>query len=496
MSKHVVIVGGSVAGLAGALALAQNGHRVTLLERDANPLPATPGEAFDGWSRRGSPQVRHSHAFLARLVLGLRERAPAFLDELFASGTSPMTFADLARPLMGEVPGEPGDEALTMLACRRLTFEWVLRRHVEARREVTFHAGVEVLDLVASRVRADAPLVVSGVRVQDASGVRELAADLVIDAAGRRSPLSQWLAARGVEVVEESEPCGIFYSSRFFRLHEGASAPAVAGFVGADLGYLKCGIFGGDARTFSVTVAASPEDDELACVQREAGFRCAASRVPAVAPWIDPAVAEPISRVHGMADLRNTRRFAVRDGEPIALGVVSLGDSLIHANPLNGRGCTAAFLHAWALADALRAHPADARAFALDLDARVSREIVPWYESTRLQDRDAIDVSAMQRRGEDPWAFVRADGTNDPRAYVRSLLRDGFFPLLREDATVMRAFLRIANMLEEPSDMLRRPDVMQRVLASWARRGERDPRLHGPTRAEMVAALRALPAAA
>jgi hypothetical protein len=31
-----------------------------------------------------------------------------------------------------------------------------------------------------------------------------------------------------------------------------------------------------------------------------------------------------------MANLRNTRRWLVADGEPLALGVVAIGDALIH----------------------------------------------------------------------------------------------------------------------------------------------------------------------
>lgn len=74
--KQVVFIGGSVAGLIGALALARSGQRVTILEKDPTPLPETPDQAFDAWDRRGSPQVRHSHAFLGRMLKLIREREP------------------------------------------------------------------------------------------------------------------------------------------------------------------------------------------------------------------------------------------------------------------------------------------------------------------------------------------------------------------------------------------------------------------------------------
>ena len=61
---EVAVVGGGVAGLGAALALARRGHTVTVFERDDTPMPQSADEAFD-WDRRGAPQVRHSHAFLA-----------------------------------------------------------------------------------------------------------------------------------------------------------------------------------------------------------------------------------------------------------------------------------------------------------------------------------------------------------------------------------------------------------------------------------------------
>ncbi|MEI8241366.1 MAG: FAD-dependent oxidoreductase, partial [Actinomycetota bacterium] len=68
---HVLVVGGGVAGLGSALVLARQGHDVVVVERDDTPMPESADEAFS-WDRRGAPQVRHSHAFLARLVGLLR----------------------------------------------------------------------------------------------------------------------------------------------------------------------------------------------------------------------------------------------------------------------------------------------------------------------------------------------------------------------------------------------------------------------------------------
>ena len=63
---NVIIVGGGVSGLGTALALTRAGHQITVIERDNTPMPDSADEAFE-WDRRGAPQVRHSHAFLARL---------------------------------------------------------------------------------------------------------------------------------------------------------------------------------------------------------------------------------------------------------------------------------------------------------------------------------------------------------------------------------------------------------------------------------------------
>jgi len=493
---HIVVVGGSVAGLGAALVLAGEGHRVTVLERDATPLPAGPLEAFESWDRRGSPQTRHSHAFLARLHGILRRRAPDLLAKLLEHGAEEICFTDMARNALQRDDLEflPEDEEIKLLACRRITFEWVLRRFVLDTGLVVFRDGVEVRGLLAAQDATrdgdgtgEIPHV-RGVHLTLGDGTSEtLEADLVLDASGRRSKLHHWLEEIGAKPLEkDSEPCGIFYCSRFYRTLDGAEKPELGGIMGSDLGYMKYGIFPGDAGIFSITLCASPHDVELRKILKTGQFEAATTALPATREWVDPNVSAPISDVHAMGNLKNTRAWFVRDGAPLATGLFPIGDALIHTNPINGRGCTLAFVNAELVADAIAAHPDAPMPFARALDAAIEREIVPWYESTLQQDRDAIEVTRAQERGEDPFAYQREDDTVDMRKYMRALIRDGLLPAMREDLTLLRAFMRVFNLLEAPADLMKDPKILQRVLASFEKRGEREDVANGPSRAEMV----------
>lgn len=146
---HVVIVGGSVAGLGAAAALCAGGHRVTIVERDATPMPSSALEAFEKWDRRGSPQTRHSHAFLARLCNLIKEHTPDLWTRLLEAGAQELDFRRLAERAFPDLVNEPGDEEMAMLSCRRITFEWVLRRWVLDSGLVDFRDGDDVIGLLA-----------------------------------------------------------------------------------------------------------------------------------------------------------------------------------------------------------------------------------------------------------------------------------------------------------------------------------------------------------
>lgn len=108
-------------------------------------------------------------------------------------------------------------------------------------------------------------------------------------AAGRRSALSDWLAAVGSQpVAEEVDDTGIVYFSRFYRLNEGQVYPPRAGPIGGDLGYLKYGVFVGDNNTFSVTLATPTNDDQLRKILADPDvFDECARQLVATAPWLD-----------------------------------------------------------------------------------------------------------------------------------------------------------------------------------------------------------------
>jgi 2-polyprenyl-6-methoxyphenol hydroxylase-like FAD-dependent oxidoreductase len=481
---HTVVIGAGVAGLGAALLLARAGHAVTLLERDATPFPADPLAAFESWERRGAPQVRHSHAFLARLRNLLRDRMPDLLAALLAVGAEELPLSNLLRGEIDDPAPRPGDDDLTLLACRRLTFEWVLHKTALETPGLAFRDGSTVRGIELARDGAPgAPPRVAALGIaRDGAAPASLAADLFVDASGRRSRAPAWLAEAGLVPPDEARsPCGIFYCSRFYRLRPGVAAPTQETTIGADLGYLKYAIFHGDSRIFSVTLAADPEDRAMRAVLREAPFERVARVLPPVLRWVDPAVAEPITGVFGMDGLENVRRRFVRDGRPLVRGLVAIGDAAIHTNPLYGRGCTLAFVHAAALADAVAAHGADLEALALALDAATEREIVPWYRIAVAQDREAVEWARLLREGRAPKP-PSGSGPVDPRAYLRDLLLRGLVPALRLDATVLRAFSRRFNLLEPPSDLLRDPALLGRVLAVYQRRHERAEPDLGPDR--------------
>lgn len=468
----VVIVGGGVAGLGVACALATAGHSIALVERDPLPIADSPAAAFATWQRQGAPQARHSHAFLARLRNLLRDRLPSVLDELLGAGATEVHLTEHPPPALAGMAPEAGDEDLVNIACRRTTFEWVLRRHVEEAGTARLRTAA-VAGLVAEPGAGDEPPRVTGVRLADG---QVLAADVVVDATGRRSPLPRWLAAVGAGGVEEvEEATGIVYSSRFYRVLDGTGQggpPPLDRLVLGDLGHLKYALFPGDNGTFSITFGLRADDTELRGLLRPGPFTLAAGALP-LGAWLGPGRSEPITGVEVMAGLVNRVRHFSPAGRPVATGVFAVGDSSVCTNPLYGRGCALALVQAFELADVLAAHPQAGKEASLAFDRSTAAVVEPWYRAAVAQDEaDRADAAA----GDDDGAGLAA------------ILRQGLLPAARTDPLVYRAFVRSFNLLDPPGTMMANPEVVARVMAAWhdRHRHATGPDAMGPSRPELL----------
>lgn len=484
--ERILVVGAGIAGLCTALALSRAGRHVTVLERDEAPPEGGPDKVFDEWQRRGVSQLRQSHAFLARLRNIIRDEHPALLAQLTAAGCREITFQDWLPPALreGYVPA-PGDEDLTILTSRRTTLELVIRRYVEQLGTVSIRSGVKVRSLVHGNA-PDGTIVVSGVVADTAEGRETIAAEVVVDAGGKAANLIEQLIKAGAPIAEESETAGVLYFTRHYRLLPGQEEPP-RGDVPAsgDLGYLKFGVFPADNGRFSITLCVPEIENELRRAVMDGDmFQRICLAMPGLAPWIDPARAEPVGRVIGMGDLHSRWRELAPEGRASVLGFFAIGDGLVRTNPLYGRGCSIAAASAAVLARALNAtaDPAERlRRYAAGLRA----EIRPYYELMRKQDRSAIRrARATLTPGHRPSLKGRL---------AKSFVEDGITIAARSDIRVMREMMRGFHMLEHPEAWLKRPRNLAAVLGYWARGRRANARAYapqpGPDRAPLMAQL-------
>jgi len=491
MTEKVLVIGAGMAGLCCALTLAppsqESGDReLVILEKDAPPPQGSADEAFFDWNRRGVGQLRHSHAFLARLRTIIKRRHPALLAQLLEAGCREIGFVDmLPDALKADYVAEDGDGDMAVLTSRRTTLEWVMRRYVETLPGVSIVSEAVVLGLLTEK-GANGQLTVLGVRGELAGVATEWRADFIIDAQGRNSQAPDQLRQAGAAIAETAEDCGILYYTRHYRLKPGVAEPSRGRGAGTgDMGYIKYGLFPGDNGCFSITLAVPEVEMQIRQhVVRPETFDGVCAQFPGIAAWTDPATSEPISKVFGMGDLRSRWRAFVAEDQPAILGFFAVGDSLVRTNPLYGRGCSFAAVEADILAEVLD-HAADPAARARLYDGRVRETLTPYFNSMRDQDRGAIRRARnILTPGYEPKLRAKV---------MTSFLNDGVRIAMRSEIDLLRAGLRDFHMLEPPGKWLRKPSNAAKIVKWWARGKKRNADLYpppvGPNRSALMAAL-------
>ncbi len=466
---RIVVIGGGVGGLTSGMLLAHDGHDVTVLERDGASPPDSADAAWQAWERRGVNQFRMIHLFLPRFRGLVETELPDVVTEADALGA-------IRYNVMREVPEEmiggfrDSDNQFEAISARRPVMEAAIANAAARTPGLDVRRGVAVDALLTDgEAPGDIPHVIG---VRTASG-EEIAADLVVDAAGRRSALPSMLNAIGAGAPEEElEESGFVYYGRHFRSADGTIPPPLCGLL-QSWGTVSTLTLPADNGTWGCGIIASAKDAAMRGLKDVDAWMRTWRSLPLVAHWAD---GEPIDDgVAIMAKIEDRHRSFVVDGMPVATGVLAVADAWACTNPSLGRGASIGLMHAVALRDLLQVASID---FPMELVQRwhevTTGTVGPYYRATLAFDRHRLaEIEAeMEGKTYDP---------GDP-AYEMAQALASAAP---KDPELFREFMKVVGVIANADDVMAQPGVFEKVVelgANW----RDDPSL-APTREELLA---------
>ncbi|MCH9667673.1 MAG: hypothetical protein K0U80_07410 [Actinomycetia bacterium] len=466
LGKSAVVLGGSIAGLSAAGALADYFDQVIVLERDILPS--------DAEHRRGVPQSKHPHWLLNSGRRAIDTLFPGFVEDILASGGLLLNPTFDAAYLERTGWAARKKSTMTTIYSSRILIERVMRDKVRGLPNVTIREGVTVQGL-EYRDAGSPGGGVTGVRFQEGQAQQELIrTDLVIDAMGRGSPVLNWLEAAGWPAVPvKTLDAKVTYISRWYDLPPEQQRP--------DSWWWRHIVImpAQDSDTsrppehaFLSNFFPIENNRALACMgswglempRTDDDFMASAERLRTPVFAAAMKQCEPTSEVHLTRATGNKwRRYDQLPTPP--LGLVFVGDSICGFNPFYAQGISAASSSALLLKSALGR--ASATGGALDeafvrrlLREQVKELQVPW------------NLAMARDRG-----YECATGTealpNWQRRIVAAITWPAFNAITgaaREDEVVDDHFARVFNLDESLADMLKNPRVLFGLLRYQVRR--------------------------
>lgn len=372
---HIAIAGAGPAGLAAALYLKRDGHRVTVYERFAEPKPL------------GSGLILQPTGLSVLADLGL-------LDEISHLGSRidglHGTDAESGRTVLDvRYDARPGGRY--GLAVHRAALFGVLYRAV-------LREGIEIV----TGAELDAVSLGEQTRLVDAAG-RELGSfDLVIDATGARSRLrrSVGLAGEPRQLAYGAFWASLDWQGAGFDEHSLTQRYRRASVM---IGVLPIGRAAPDGRKMAAFFwSLKPADAERVQAQGLAAWKAEVARL-----W--PECQAYLDQIEDFDQLTLARYGHHTLAQPAARGFAVIGDAAHSTSPQLGQGANMALLDAAALAHALRrtsdmdaalAAYVHARRWHLRLFQALSLAFTPFYQSDSvllpfLRDRLVATVAKL-----------------------------------------------------------------------------------------------------
>ncbi|MCG5435182.1 FAD-dependent oxidoreductase [Micromonospora foliorum] len=423
-----VVVGGSVAGLLAARVLSDHADTVVIIDRDD---PQVTG------ARPGVPQGTQLHALLPGGLFQLERLFPGFRDEALARGAIESPPTARRNYLDGRLKVVVPDDADSLAGSRPL-LEGLIRQ------QVLRLPNVKTITARATGLVVDGTAV-TGVRceVGGVPGVER--GDLVVDAMGRSSKLSDWLErADWDRPVTRRMTVHLNYATALFRRPEVTPASTVV----LALNTARTSVDVAGAAFFAIedgrwmAMMAGYRNDRPGRTAEDFVRRLREQFPPEFGEVADQEMIGDVQTYHH-ADSRRRDFHALKR---FPAGLISVGDAVASFNPVYGQGMTAAALHAACLSTYLRSGP--------DLRA-------PARHFLALQ-KVVVDAAWSLSTSAD-LALPHVDGPY-PRGYRLSRWASGqIIAATVTDVTTARRFNDVVSMREHPGS-LARPGVLLGAL--------------------------------
>lgn len=423
---HAVVLGGSIAGLLAARVLCDHFERVTIVERGLL--------AHDGEVRDSVPQGAHVHGMLAKGLEIIEGLLPGVTNEIVAEGASLVGVHDLRIFVLGW--RQPHDSPLRVLCATRPFIEWALARRVRALPKISVLEQAEAAGLTGTAAR------VRGVTIASGGATRELAADFIVDARGRRSNLADWMRTLGAAPPpHETSPLASVYCSYLLEPAPGAARPPALQIAKFEdkLGVL---IFPVERGRVLLSVGANAQ---VALPKTHAEMLAFVARLPVPDAHLALKELRPLTEPKYSRFTASVRRNFDALAKPPE-GIVAIGDAVASFNPIFGQGMTVAALEADWLGRCLAAHAPAADGFAKSYYAGVKPIVdLAWGLPDLEAKRNNPAAQPMGTRFL-LWYTQRMQATASRSSFVS------------------RTIAEVQNMLAPPTALFG-PRVFLRVLA-------------------------------
>lgn len=434
VGDRAVVLGGSMAGLLAARALAEAYAEVLVVDRDEVLGVST--------YRRGVPHGRHAHGLVARGHQILEGQFPGLTEDLVAAGVRPGDFNGDIRWYFNGRRMAPSTSGLYSVPATRPVLEHHVRQRVRTIPNIVIRQCTDILGLVASPDSGT----ITGVRVQGqepGSAPEEIGADLVVDTTGRGSRTPAWLEELGYPRPAESKvKIGLAYTTRHYRLRRDP--------FGGDLAIIPAATPANPRGAFFYYLPDTTTDVELSLTgilgdhppTDPDGFLAFVQSLPI--PEIYHAIrdAEPLDDPVSFRYPASVRRHYERLSRFPARLLV-MGDAVCSFNPIYAQGMTVAALESLALARSLAGGVPDPRAFF----AAIAKEIdSPW------------DFSAGADLG-----YAGVEGKRTAKIRFANSYVARFQRAATHDSTLTNAFIRVAGLIDPPQSLMT-PGKLLRVL--------------------------------